>query len=73
MSQIMGPQVFLLCTMFSMITWILLQINNREIDEFEQKLDKSLNDPGKDLLFVNGKRFGKQNKDKRNYSKVYMV
>ena len=59
MSQIMGPQVFLLCTMFSMITWILLQINNREIDEFEQKLDKSLNDPGKDLLFVNGKRFGK--------------
>ena len=45
--------------MFSMITWILLQINNREIDEFEQKLDKSLKDPGKDLLFVNGKRFGK--------------
>ena len=59
MSQIMGPQVFLLCTMFSMITWILLQINNREIDEFEQKLDKSLKDPGKDLLFVNGKRSGK--------------
>ena len=55
----MGPQVFLLCTMFSMITWILLQINNRDIDEFEQKLDKSLNDPGKDLLFVNGKRLGK--------------
>ena len=55
MSQIMGPQVFLLCTMFSMITWILLQINNREIDEFEQILDKSLKDPGKDLLFVNGK------------------
>ena len=55
----MGPQVFLLCTMFSMITWILLQINNREIDEFEQKLDKSLKDPGKDLLFVNGKRSGK--------------
>ena len=55
----MGPQVFLLCTMFSMITWILLQINNREKDEFEQKVDKSLKDHGKDLLFVNGKRFGK--------------
>ena len=59
MSQIMGPQVFLLCTMFSMITWILLQINNRETDEFEPKLDKSSKDSGKDLLFVNGKRLGK--------------
>ena len=59
MSQIMGPQVFLLCTMFSMITWILLQINNRETDEFEQKLDKSSKDSGKDLLFVDGERSGK--------------
>ena len=56
MSQIMGPKVFLLCTMFSMITWILFQMNNRGMDEFEQKPDK---DSGKDLPFINGKSSGK--------------
>ena len=55
----MGPQVFLLCTMFSMMAWILLQINNRGMDNFEQNLDKSLKDSGKDLQFINGKRSGK--------------
>ena len=59
MSQIMGPQVFLLCTMFSMMAWILLQINNRGMDNLEQNLDKSLKDSRKDLQFINGKRSGK--------------
>ena len=42
-----------------MVTWIVLKINNREIDEFDQNLDKVLDDSGIDLQFTKGKSSGK--------------